>query len=71
MEFTHILVEHTGAVSVVTVNRPTVLNALNAATIGELDRCVEELEADASTRAIVLTDAGRRSATGSNVHENR
>ena len=60
MEFTHILVEQTEAVSVVTVNRPTVLNALNAATIGELDRCVEALDADASTRAIVLTGAGER-----------
>ena len=60
MEFAHILVERIEAVSVVTVNRPTVLNALNAVTIGELDHCVEALEADASTRAIVLTGAGER-----------
>ncbi len=60
MDFDHILVEQAEAVSVVTVNRPTVLNALNAATVGELDRCLEALDTDVATRVIVLTGAGDR-----------
>ncbi len=61
IEYTNLLVAQTGAVSVVTVNRPNVLNALNAVTIGELDGCMEALDVDPSTRAIVLTGAGERS----------
>ena len=60
MDFDNILVEQAEAVSVVTVNRPTVLNALNAATVGELDRCLEALDTDVATRVIVLTGAGDR-----------
>ena len=60
MEFTNILLEQTDAVSLVTVNRPQVLNALDAETIDELDRCVQSLDADQSTRVVVLTGAGDR-----------
>ena len=36
MAFDNLLVERDGAVPVVTINRPTVLNALNAVTVDEL-----------------------------------
>lgn len=44
----------------VTVARPKVLNALNAATITELLDVFGRLRADATVRAIVLTGAGER-----------
>ena len=56
----HLIVERTDAVAVVTVNRPKVLNALNAATIDALRETFDELSTDASIRAIVLTGAGDR-----------
>ncbi len=55
-----VVVERTGAVAVVTVNRPRVLNALDAATVGALRRVVDELAADGAIRAVVLTGAGDR-----------
>ena len=44
----------------VTVSRPKVLNALNAATITELLDAFGRLRSDAAVRAIVLTGAGER-----------
>jgi enoyl-CoA hydratase len=55
-----LLVERSGAVAVVTVNRPKVLNALNAATVAELRQVVDALTADDAIRAVVLTGAGDR-----------
>ena len=60
MTLEHIQLQRTDAVATVTVNRPSVLNALNAATIGELDHCLEELARDDATRVIILTGAGDR-----------
>jgi len=54
----HVEVQRTGAVATVTVNRPRVLNALNAATVDELDHCLAELARDDTTRVIILTGAG-------------
>ena len=56
--YENILVETDGAVGVVTLNRPKVLNALNPETIAELLKAMIELEADDSVRAIVLTGSG-------------
>lgn len=47
-------------VALVTVTRPKVLNALNAATITELLEAFERLRDDAAVRAVVLTGAGER-----------
>ncbi|HEV3139484.1 MAG TPA: enoyl-CoA hydratase-related protein [Vicinamibacterales bacterium] len=50
-----------GAVAIVTINRPKVLNALNAPTIDELRRVMLDLQRDDSVRVIVLTGAGEKS----------
>ena len=60
MTFENLIVMQADAVATVTVNRPKVLNALNAATILELDECIRGLGEDASVRVIVLTGAGDR-----------
>ena len=44
----------------ITVNRPTKLNALNAATIGELGEAIEQARADAAVRGILLTGSGEK-----------
>ena len=56
----HLIVERSGAVAVVTVNRPKVLNALNAATVRELRQEVDALTTDDTVRAVILTGAGER-----------
>jgi len=58
--YENILREDRDGVTVVTVNRPDKLNALNNATIGELQHCFEALGADEKCRAVILTGAGEK-----------
>ncbi len=44
----------------ITLNRPTKLNALNAATIAEIDAAVELALDDAQVRGIILTGSGEK-----------
>ncbi|MFN8619915.1 MAG: enoyl-CoA hydratase-related protein [Chloroflexota bacterium] len=57
-------------VALVTIDRPAVLNAIDLATITELVRTLEELDADPACRAIVITGAGERAfAAGADIAE--
>src|SRR5207237_4790931 len=70
MAFDNLLLERDGAVAIVTINRPKVLNALNSQTIDELRRVILELKADDSARALILTGAGERSfVAGADINE--
>jgi enoyl-CoA hydratase/carnithine racemase len=70
MAFDNLLLERDGAVAIVTINRPKVLNALNSQTIDELRRAILELKADDGVRAIVLTGAGEKSfVAGADINE--
>jgi len=70
MPFDNLLLEQSGAVAIVTVNRPKVLNALNAPTLDELRRAALDLKRDDSVRVIVLTGAGEKSfIAGADINE--
>ena len=70
MTFENLLLERDGAVAIVTLNRPKVLNALNSQTLSELARVMAELKADDGVRAIVLTGAGEKSfVAGADINE--
>ena len=70
MAFDNLLLERDGAVATVTINRPKVLNALNAQTLAELRTAMLELQADPSVRVIILTGAGERSfVAGADINE--
>src|SRR5262249_45900607 len=60
MPFDNLLLERDGRVAIVTINRPKVLNALDAQTLDELRRVMLDLKADDSVRAIVVTGAGEK-----------
>jgi enoyl-CoA hydratase len=49
-----------GAVGVVTINRPEVLNALDVPTLLVLESVLDRIAADESIRAVVFTGAGNR-----------
>jgi len=70
--FENLLLERDAAhgVAIVTINRPKVLNALNAPTIDELRRAMLDVQRDDAVRAIVLTGAGEKSfVAGADINE--
>jgi enoyl-CoA hydratase len=70
MKTENVRVEKNGMVATVTLDRPKVLNALNAATFAELSSVFDELEKDAAVRVVLLTGAGERAfAAGADIRE--
>src|SRR5437763_4075608 len=70
MAFDNLLLERDGAVAIVTINRPNVLNALNSHTVDELRRLMLELKHDAAVGAIILTGAGAKAfVAGADINE--
>ena len=70
MAFDNLLFERERAVAVVTINRPKVLNALNAQTLDELGRMMLELKHDDSIRVVILTGAGEKAfVAGADINE--
>lgn len=59
-----VLVERRGAVTVITLNRPEVRNAVNLAMAEALERAVDAFEADDNARVAVLTGAGGSFCSG-------
>ncbi|MGY2904191.1 enoyl-CoA hydratase-related protein [Bradyrhizobium sp. URHC0002] len=54
----NVLYEKRGAIAYVTVNRPKVLNALNAPTWQDLRTAFEDAQNDPAVRGVILTGAG-------------
>lgn len=72
MQYANLLIELNGAVAWITVNRPDKLNALNRATLAELQSAFDALRADAQVRVIVLTGAGPKAfVAGADIAEMR
>src|SRR5262245_35861894 len=70
MTFENLLIERDAAVAVITLNRPKVLNALNAQTLTELSDAIAACKADPGVRAVVLTGAGEKSfVAGADINE--
>ena len=70
MKFENILVEKNDSLAQVTINRPKKLNALNKATIKELNVAFEDLEDDDNIRAIILTGSGEKAfVAGADISE--
>lgn len=66
----NLLVERDGAVATITINRPKVLNALNATTLDELRRTILALKHDDDVRVVVITGAGEKSfIAGADINE--
>lgn len=60
MNYNNILIAKDNYTATVTINRPSKLNALNVTTIQELHHAFNALEADKSTRVIILTGSGEK-----------
>ena len=70
MNFENILVDKNDSLAQITINRPKKLNALNKATINELNLAFERLEDDNSIRVIILTGSGEKAfVAGADISE--
>src|SRR5215510_3285817 len=64
MAYEAILYEKRGPVVTITLNRPETINAINPQMTAELHGALDEADADAQVRAIILTGAGRGFSAG-------
>jgi enoyl-CoA hydratase len=70
MTFDTLILARDGAVAIVTINRPAVLNALNAQTLDDLRRAMLDLRRDDEIRAVVITGAGEKAfVAGADINE--
>jgi len=69
MSYQNILVETRGKVGIIRLNRPQVLNALNAALVSELNAAVQAFEADASVACLLITGSEKAFAAGADIKE--
>jgi enoyl-CoA hydratase len=70
MTYETLLVETRGAVTLVTLNRPQALNALNSGVLDDLIAAFAAFEADPSQRCAVLTGSGDKAfAAGADIKE--
>ena len=66
----NILIEKQDNIAVITINRPTKLNALNKATIQELHDGFKTLNEDKSVKAIIITGSGEKAfVAGADISE--
>ena len=70
MEYSFLRMETRPPLAIVTLDRPTVLNALNTELVTEIDLAFRDLAEDPAVRVILLTGAGGRAfAAGADIRE--
>src|SRR5258705_1224629 len=67
--FEHIIVESKGAVGIITLNRPKMLNALSFGVFREIAAAVDDLEADDKIGCILITGSEKAFAAGADIKE--
>ena len=69
MAFETIIVDTEDHVTLIKLNRPDALNALNTQLLGELCTALEEAEANEKVRCIVITGSDKAFAAGADIKE--
>lgn len=70
MSYQNVLLEVAGGVATLTVNRPDKLNALNSATLSEMEQVFEHCRTSSEVRALVITGAGEKAfVAGADIKE--
>lgn len=63
----YVRVEHDGAVTTVTIDRPDRMNALDAEVLGDLRSAFEDIAGHGGTRCVVLTGSGKAFVAGADI----
>jgi enoyl-CoA hydratase len=69
MRYSHILVSKEESFSIVQLNRPEVLNALNIRLMTEFVDALEELDSDDTVRVIIVTGNEKAFAAGADIED--
>jgi len=70
MSYENILVEQTGQLCQITINRPSQLNALNSQTIKELNAALQAADDDTATGVVIITGSGEKAfVAGADIKE--
>ena len=69
MSLKTLIVERHEAVTLIRLNRPEALNALNGQLMDEMTTVLDEAEADAAVRCVVITGSDRAFAAGADIKE--
>jgi enoyl-CoA hydratase len=69
MAYKTLIVETEDHVSLIRLNRPDALNALNSELLGELSTAIREAEANDKVRCIVITGSEKAFAAGADIKE--
>ena len=70
MAYDNLLIERDGAIVIVTIDRPHVLNAIDATTLDAMRRAVLDFTHDESIRVVILTGAGEKAfVAGADIKE--
>jgi enoyl-CoA hydratase len=70
MRYNNILFDTKNGIAIITINRPSKLNALNKETIEELHEAFDEADDDKNTKVIILTGNGEKAfVAGADISE--
>ena len=69
MTYENIISEIRGAVGIITLNRPKVLNALNDQLIDELNQGLSAFQEDAAIGCVIITGSAKAFAAGADIRE--
>ena len=70
MSYENILSQSNNGITTITINRPTKLNALNKATINELNQALKVANKDKNTKVIIVTGSGEKAfVAGADISE--
>ncbi|MEA2568980.1 MAG: enoyl-CoA hydratase [Acidobacteriota bacterium] len=66
----NVKVEVRDSIAIITIDRPKVLNALNAQTVAEIGEAFEQVRNDDAVRAVILTGGGEKAfVAGADINE--
>ena len=71
MDYECIIFEKRGAVAVIRLNRPRVLNAMNKQLWLDLQAAMEAVRTDPAVRVLIITGEGRAFSTGADLKESK
>ena len=60
-EYTNLLYENDNGIGIVTLNRPKAMNALNTATLNELNSLLDVIAKDNTVKVVIITGGGEKS----------